>query len=60
VEVSAKHYAHAVYFNLPQGSLPSDNYFDLLPGETRTVRIVSARPIEAGQIGATCVNEHPR
>jgi beta-mannosidase len=60
VEVSAKHYAHAVHFDLPQDSLPSDNYFDLLPGETRTVRIVSTQSIAAGQIGVTCVNERVR
>ena len=56
--MSAERYAHAVHFDLPRGALPSDNYFDLLPGESRTVRIASSEPIEAGQIGVTCVNEH--
>ena len=57
VEVSAERYAHAVHFDLPPGSLPSDNYFDLLPGETRIVHIVSLEPIEADEISVTSVNE---
>jgi beta-mannosidase len=60
VEVSAEHYAHAVHFDLPPDSLPSDNFFDLLPGEARSVHIMSAKPIEAGQIGVTCVNGRAR
>jgi beta-mannosidase len=56
VKVSSSVYAHAVHFILPEGSLPSDNYFDLLPGESRAVRIKSQRKLEAGAVGVRCVN----
>ena len=40
VTVSAKAYAHAVQITgLPPGAEPEDNYFDLLPGESRGIRI---------------------
>ncbi len=52
VEVSAQAYAHAVYLTLPDGALPSDNYFDLLPGETRRIQITSSRPLDPGDISA--------
>ena len=55
-KVSAKAYAHAVHLILPQGALPADNFFDLLPGETREIQIVSTEPIDAAAIGVTCVN----
>lgn len=37
-EVTTDKYAHAVHFNLPDEALLSDAYFDLLPGETKTVK----------------------
>ncbi len=39
VTVSADAYAHAVCLHLPQGATPEDNYFDLLPGQSRTVSV---------------------
>ncbi len=56
VRVTADSYAHAVHFTLPEGALPSDNYFDLLPGETREVVITSKMPLEPEAIGVTCVD----
>ncbi len=56
VRVRASSYAHAVHFMLPEGALPSDNYFDLLPGETRKVTLTSNIPLQAKAIRTTCVN----
>jgi beta-mannosidase len=52
-------YAHAVHFLLPEGATPSDNYFDLLPGETRGVTILTEKSLTNEQIKVTCVNETP-
>ena len=42
VSVVSHLFAHAVHFiNLPNDALPTDNYFDLLPGEKREVLIDS-------------------
>ncbi|HOU10819.1 MAG TPA: beta-mannosidase [Clostridiales bacterium] len=38
VRVSADNYCHGVHFGL-ENAVPEDEYFDLLPGESRTVRI---------------------
>ncbi|MFN2284555.1 MAG: glycoside hydrolase family 2 protein, partial [Anaerolineae bacterium] len=56
VRVAADSYAHAVHFVLPEGALPSDNYFDLLPGETREVVITAEIPLPSETISVTCVN----
>jgi beta-mannosidase len=56
VQVSAKAYAHAVHFRVPGDARLSDNFFDLLPGETREVHIVSPKPLGRKGIGVTCVN----
>ncbi|MCS7059837.1 MAG: glycoside hydrolase family 2 protein [Anaerolineae bacterium] len=53
--VSSDIFAHAVQLTLPADALPEDNYFDLLPGETRTVLITSGRPLHLGQVGLTSV-----
>ncbi|MCQ6560963.1 beta-mannosidase [Paenibacillus mendelii] len=39
VTVSADTFVHAVHFDLPDSVRLSDHYFDLLPGESRTVTI---------------------
>ena len=36
--ISAENFCHGVHFNLNMG-IPEDEYFDLLPGESRTIRI---------------------
>ena len=38
VRISAENYCHGVHFGL-ENAVPDDEYFDLLPGESRTVRI---------------------
>lgn len=55
VNLKSQGYAHAVHLVLPEGALPSDDYFDLLPGEERVITIVSRRPLDVGSIGVTHV-----
>jgi beta-mannosidase len=55
VEVSAWGFAHAVQIHLPDGALAEDNYFDLLPGETRRVEVYSRGTINPEQIQVSCV-----
>jgi beta-mannosidase len=56
VQVSARGYAHAVQIQLPVGAQPCDNYFDLVPGESREIQVVSSGPLDAAEISVTCVN----
>jgi len=56
VRVTARAYAHAVHIELPVDALPSDDYFDLLPNETREVHITTPRGLVTSQIAVTCVN----
>lgn len=39
VEVRAKTYIHAAHLELPAGCVPEDDYLDLLPGETRRIKV---------------------
>jgi beta-mannosidase len=55
--VSARSYAHAVHLELPAKVLPSDNYFDLLPGESRDIQIFSAEPIQYDTIQVFSIND---
>jgi beta-mannosidase len=59
VRVCAKAYAHAVHLLLPEGALAADNYFDLLPGETREICVISSVPLDAGAIDVACVQALP-
>ena len=52
--VAAAGYAHAVRLHLPDGALPGDNHFDLLPGATRRVTITGLKP--GAQIRITAAN----
>lgn len=56
VQVTAHAYAHAVCLTLPDGATPSDNYFDLLPGETRRIEVSSTRRLDLKAIAVSCVN----
>jgi beta-mannosidase len=56
VRVHAERYAHAVHLLLPPDAIPVDDYFDLLPGEERAVRVQSAAALDPAQVGVTCVN----
>jgi len=58
VKISSKGYAHAVYLTLPDGVKPSDNYFDLFPGETHDVEVISTEAIDFPQIRITCANSN--
>lgn len=44
ITVHSEGYAHAVHFNLPDGIRLSDDYFDLLPNESRHIVIYQAPP----------------
>ena len=57
VQISAQGYAHAVQLALPSEALASDNYFDLLPGESREIQITSSVPLDKEAIQVTCVNQ---
>ncbi|MGC9349397.1 MAG: glycosyl hydrolase 2 galactose-binding domain-containing protein [Anaerolineae bacterium] len=56
LRISSEVYAHAVHFALPPGALPSDSYFDLLPGEARDVVIASPHALDPDAVGVHCVN----
>jgi hypothetical protein len=56
VQVSTRGYAHAVQIQLPVGAQPCDNYFDLVPGESREIQVISSGPLDATEISVTCVN----
>jgi beta-mannosidase len=55
LQASAQAYAHAVHFTLPVGAVPSDNYFDLPPGETRDIHIESSESFDPAQIDVVSV-----
>jgi beta-mannosidase len=51
VTITAKNYARFVYIDIPLKQVRdvtlSDNYFDLIPGETKVVDIISKRPLRS-------------
>ncbi len=55
-KISTDSYAHAVYLDLPEGAVPSDNYFDLLPGESRDIQVISPEPLRSDAMRVSCVN----
>ncbi|MBM7568529.1 beta-mannosidase [Paenibacillus sacheonensis] len=48
--LTADAYAHAVHFELPDDVRLSDHYFDLLPGETRTITIYGGAELDAAAL----------
>jgi len=54
VTVRSTTLAHAVNINVPDDYHLSDQWFDLLPGESKTVRIIGGARL--GKLTATCVN----
>src|SRR5665647_1969487 len=48
--VSSDVYAHAVYFDLNDDIRPSDEYFDLLPGEHRRIELQNAEKLRVEDI----------
>jgi beta-mannosidase len=53
--ISSKGWAHAVHFDLPEGSLADDEWFDLLPGEKRTIHIQHSSKIANFKLSAGSV-----
>ncbi|MCU0520839.1 MAG: beta-mannosidase [Anaerolineae bacterium] len=56
--VSSNVYAHAVFIDLPAQAVPSDAYFDLLPGEAREIVIWSESPLAPEQIRVRYERSH--
>jgi beta-mannosidase len=56
--VGTDNYAHGVHFLVPESAVVSDNYFNLLPGEVRSVAIRTGGALTNEQISVTCVNDH--
>jgi len=54
VTVGADAYARAVELLLPEQAVPEDNYFELLPGERRIVRVASRRRLSDKNVSALC------
>lgn len=54
--VMATAYAHAVHFNFPCDARLSDEYFDLLPGETRIVTALIPETAEFSASGITATS----
>jgi beta-mannosidase len=50
VHVSSDVFAHAVHLGLPANAIPADDYFDLLPGQTRTVTVTYSGPLSRNDI----------
>jgi len=46
VRLAAETFVHAVTLEARDRAIPEDNYFDLLPGETRAVKVTGTRPEE--------------
>lgn len=55
VSVQTDVFAHGVELALPGGAVCDDNYFDLLPGERRIIRVNSARALDSNNVRVTCV-----
>ena len=56
-DVKANGFAHAVHFNMSDDCIPSDEYFDLLPGEKKQVRVQTslALPVISDMLGNIAV-----
>lgn len=60
ISLSADQYAHAVHFNLDDRIKLSDHYFDLLPGESRTITAYNIPAgLDARTLCAAAVNKEP-
>ena len=44
VAVSSEGFGHFAYLDLPDGAIPTDNYFNVLPNRPRIIRVKGARP----------------
>ncbi|MCL4507655.1 MAG: beta-mannosidase [Chloroflexi bacterium] len=55
VRIGSDVFAHAVHLALPPGAQPEDDYFDLLPGETREVQVAFEGTLHAQDVTVTSV-----
>ena len=55
LEVRAQTYAHAVHLMLPGDAVPEDDYVDLLPGETRRIKVHVRRPLNPRRVKVTAL-----
>ncbi|RAP73588.1 beta-mannosidase [Paenibacillus montanisoli] len=56
VTLTSQTFAHAVHFSLPDDLRLSDHYFDLLPGETRTITIYGGATLELAGLTVRAIN----
>lgn len=49
-------FAHGVHFNLGDDARPSDEFFDLMPGESRTVRVPGVRLPAEGMVAKSVLS----
>ena len=47
VTLSTASFAHAVHLDVPDDLRVSDHYFDMLPGEERTITVYNGAPLES-------------
>ncbi len=59
VTVASDCYAHAVHLAIGGDYRLSDHFFDLLPGESRTITIYQGAGLAGSGLNATCVNAAP-
>jgi len=56
VTIKSETYVHAVHFNLGEDILLSDEYFDLLPGESRIINLGNVQEsFREDNINAKCI-----
>jgi beta-mannosidase len=55
VRVSSDVYAHAVHLDLPEGAVPSDDYFDILPHGTQEVLVTYGGTLTTGDVTVNSV-----
>ncbi len=56
VILTASGFGHFVYLDIPDGAVPSDNYFNMLPNRPKIVRVTGAAP---DQISVSGLNVAP-
>lgn len=56
VVVTSDGFGHFVYLDLPDGAVPTDNYFNLLPNRPKVVRVIgaTAEQVRVGALNRKC------
>jgi len=60
VTVETDNFAHAVHLTVPGFCRVSDQYFDLLPGERRTITVYDGSDLTNSSLAVHCVNQAQR